>query len=250
MKNNIKIVLIALVVFIAACTKPKEVEEPATKASVNLVFGSKINGVLLEKNSIIYTNEAQLKFGASIIKYVLSNVTLTRNDNSTIVLPKIYIIDAFTPSMQSIQMADVPNGTYKKVSFNLGVEPGRNTNGTQEELFEAMNKGMIWTWATGYIFYKHEGKFINSQDSTKSLVYHLGSDSAYNATPISFPINLEVSGVAKYININFDASKMYNSPVIDFENISNRQSNFPQDSQWIKDMKANVQDAFTLGTIE
>jgi hypothetical protein len=43
---------------------------------------------------------------------------------------------------------------------------------------------------------------------------------------------------------------MYKSPVIDFTNISNRQSNFPQDSQWIKDMKANVQDAFTLGTIE
>ena len=107
-------------------------------------------------------------------------------------------------------MIDVQNVSMR---FNLGIDSARNHTGAQDGDLDPMYN-MIWTWSTGYLFMKHEGKFINTIGDTTDLQFHLGTDLAFST--INVPINMTVSGVDKTLNIEFDLNSMYDSPAIDF----------------------------------
>jgi hypothetical protein len=50
----------------------------------------------------------------------------------------------------------------------------------------------------------------------------------------------------KKVNLLFDLNKMYNSPVINFNDGPNRQSTNAADFNWINEMSSNTVDAFTF----
>jgi hypothetical protein len=154
------------------------------------------------------------------------------------------LIDQSVPS--SLELGDVviPDGHYTSLEFNLGVDSLHNHSGDQAGDLDPMY-GMIWTWNTGYIFFKHEGYFTSSTSGTEQpLIYHYGTDRAL--VPVSLPLNLHVDKNSSVINLQFDLNKLYSNPnTIVFTGNNNHQSISTSDIPWINALRANFPNAFS-----
>ncbi|MCC7029620.1 MAG: hypothetical protein IT257_04885 [Chitinophagaceae bacterium] len=216
--------------------------------NVTIHFQNTVAGQPVEYGKYNYTNAAGNIYNVSMLKYYVSNVILTTDNNEDIKLGNYDLIDAFdTQNFSVISAGLLPNAVYKSIRFNLGIDSARNHNGAQDgDLDPAYN--MIWNWNTGYLFMKHEGRFINTIGDTLDLQYHLGTDLAYST--VSVPINMTVSGSSKTLNLEFDLNSMYNSPVIDFNTGAIHHSTLASDKAWINDMIINAQDAFKFISAE
>jgi len=110
---------------------------------------------------------------------------------------------------------------------------------------------MLWNWNTGYIFFKHEGRFTNAQGEDQGLIFHFGSDIALTPVEISFPEGLHVEGVARKAFIRFDLAPLYATPhVIDFNLDNYRQSITADDRIWLANMKETIPGAFSFSRLE
>jgi hypothetical protein len=105
---------------------------------------------------------------------------------------------------------------------------------------------MIWNWNTGYIFFKHEGRFIDSLNSVKSLLFHYGTDRGF--TKIQLPLNnLVINGDTRNLQLTFDLAALYREPTpIDFNSWNNNQSLTTQEYPWIDAMRNNFSSSFSI----
>jgi hypothetical protein len=103
---------------------------------------------------------------------------------------------------------------------------------------------MIWTWNTGYIFFKHEGSFIDSNGDNMALIYHYGTDPAF--VTVDIPVNIEVKGEAVSMDVVFDLNALYGNPhEIAFEGNNAHQSTSASDVLWIQQLRENFEQSFT-----
>lgn len=236
--------VIVLAVAFTSCKKKTTPIDEVTKANVSIAFKNYISGQPVVKDQLIYTNTAGNLFSVSLLKYYVTNVVLVKSDNTEFALNNYDLIDAFDPSnFSTVEAKDVPNGNYTTLRFYFGVDKSRNHTGAQDGDLDPINN-MIWTWSTGYLFFKHEGIFVNSTNDTTQMQYHLGTDDALSTVEI--PITLGVDGKAKTLNIAFDLNNMYNNPVIDFNTKAIRHSTAADDTTWIQQMVLNTADAFSF----
>lgn len=149
-------------------------------------------------------------------KYYLSNFSLTRNDGVTVNLSGYYfLVDEKTPASKSFTI-DVPEGQYTSVSFLLGVDSARNVSGVQEGALDPVN-GMFWTWNSGYIMAKMEGKSVLSTAPLQNVTYHIGgfrqAESVLKTItfPMPAPIQMRAGSEVELV-IEADADKWFIGP--------------------------------------
>jgi hypothetical protein len=124
-----------------------------------------------------------------------------------------------------------------------------NHTGDQAGDLDPIN-GMIWSWNTGYIFFKHEGVYKDSLQQTKGLLYHYGTDKARTTIELTMQ-PLIINGNSKKVNLAFDLNSLYNTPnQLDF-NVNNvHQSTSPGDVIWIQKLRTNFSQAFSFKSVE
>jgi hypothetical protein len=61
---------------------------------------------------------------------------------------------------------------YNRISFNLGIDSMTNVSGAMGGDFDP-TKGMYWTWQSGYINFKLEGKSNACKTRNNEFHYHL-----------------------------------------------------------------------------
>ena len=210
-------------------------------AKLTIHFNHQVNGLNLLPDTLLYTNTAGNRYSVSLFKYYVSNIQLVKEDGSLVSLNNYTHIKAFDPLHCSGVAGAVPNGVYVSIKFLLGIDSGRNHTGTQDGDLDPANS-MFWSWNTGYIFFKHEGNFIDNASSVQPLMFHLGGDRARAAVEI--PIALNIAGSEKQMDLVFDLNQLYNNPIIDFNIDHFHNSTVSSDSLWIEKMKANLNDAF------
>lgn len=240
-----KILYIAFAVslFFGACKKKTTDGNTDSKGNLTIQFNNLVDGKPLVADELNYTNAAGNKYSVSLLKYYVSNVVLIKDDNTEIPLGNYDLIDGFNPTNFSTVVANgISYGNYTGMRFYLGIDKSRNHTGAQDGDLDPMYN-MIWTWSTGYLFMKHEGKFINSNNDTVNVQYHLGTDDAL--ATITVPITLDMNSANKKLNILFDLNKMYVAPVIDFNTDNIIHSTDTADATWIQNMKANAANAFS-----
>jgi hypothetical protein len=113
-------------------------------------------------------------------------------------------------------LEEVPWGQYNAVKFGMGIPPDLNTGidpasyPNDHPLSVAGSAGMFWTWASGYIFVKYEGKFAagGTGEPLEPLSYHTGTDTAYREVILDLPTLLYTGPRnLNVLNLSFDAAK-------------------------------------------
>src|SRR5690606_23191066 len=139
---------------------------------------------------------------------------LHKKDNSYLSFDIFKLVDQNRQESRTFTEKGV-QGEYDSLVFLMGIPEDRNHSGAQDGDLDP-SKGMIWTWNTGYIFYKHEGQFKDPGGNPKMLRQHYGTDNALVrvALPLS---NVKLEGKKKKITVSLDVQKIYEaSEVINF----------------------------------
>lgn len=247
-------IMAAAILLFAACKKEedKNPTQPSTGGdndSIQFVFDNKVNSmpVTIDNNALDYTNYKGNDYSISLLKYYVSRVKLHVKGSSTYETFDIFkLIDEAKPAERTFTTLSA-GGEYDSIIFYLGVPPDRNHSGAQDGDLDP-GKGMIWSWNTGYIFFKHEGKFVDSSGNQQPLRQHYGTDDAL--VSIALPVSgLSMDGNKRKVTIGFDLHKVYGMNV-DFNEDFDRQSISVADQPWIAKLKANFPSAFTVKKVE
>ncbi|MEQ8470411.1 MAG: hypothetical protein RIC35_04465 [Marinoscillum sp.] len=190
---KLPILLITSITLIASCSGGDEVDQ-TENGYFKLQFDQSVSGkstktlsAPLEEN-YPYTNSLGQPYNLTTIRYIISEVVL-EGPNGAYFEDELlvsrdetkgyYLIDESDIPSQSINLENIPPGTYNKVSFTLGVNEDGVEQGTGIFL-----SGMFWTWNSGYIALKVEGQspdspgeaFGDSIEETNpfGFAYHIG----------------------------------------------------------------------------
>ncbi len=247
MKSSSILFLFGVLLFAGSCKQPVKPVPLSPTGNVTINFLNQVNGAGIVQGVMSHTNTSGNIYSVDLLKYYISNTILVKDDGTEFKLNNYDLIDAFDANFSNVIAANVPNGHYTSMKFMMGVDSARNHTGAQDgDLDPAYN--MIWTWSTGYIFFKHEGTFKNAADSNQVLQFHLGTDKGLSTMQI--PIALTVEGNNRNMNIVFDLNKMYNSPAIEFNADNFHMSSVASDDPWIANMVANTNDVFSFKNVE
>lgn len=221
----------------------------ATNGKVAVTFTNEIDGQALATTGTWYTNPNGNPYNLSLLKYYVTNFTLVKEDGSEKNFKTYKLIDGADASTGKFTLDSVANGNYAAVKFYLGVDSTRNHTGAQEGDLDPI-QGMIWTWSTGYIFFKHEGHYKDASGTAKPLLLHLGTDAALAS--ITIPVTkFEVKGNTRSLFLKLNLNSLYASPnTVDFNVDNSRMSTASGDRPWIANMVANAADAFTFDKIQ
>ncbi len=226
MKTIIKFATIALLIGFVSCKKDTKEPEPtpeptpvATTGSLKIQLEHLVDTVPLVLNQN-YRNPKLDTFKVTKLKYYISNIVITKNDNSTFVESESYhLVDVSNTASTVLTLTNVPIASYKSISFMLGVDSARSASGAQTGDL-AQSNGMYWMWASGYIMFKLEGTSPQSGASNKALTYHIGGFSGVNKTQRNFNFNFgsptaNVSaGTTPLVHLAVDINEFFKNPVL------------------------------------
>ena len=186
--KKVKLTIVAAATLILGLTSCKKEETtpttttPTGNGTVNIEFAHKYgmmneNNFELEKEFIHPMKKDTMYF--SKFKYFFTNVRLKKADGTYWTETESYhLIDLAKPSSLSLSLANVPAGDYTSLEYTLGVDSARNVSGAQTGDLATTND-MYWSWKSGYIMLKAEGKYLDTAKQ-KTFVFHLGGFSGAN----------------------------------------------------------------------
>lgn len=210
---------------------------------VRFEFENYVDAAPLQLGPLSFSNQAGNVYSIDLLKYYISNVRFFNQGSEVYAAPNYELIDAAVPTSLNFDMP-VPIGSFDEVRFLLGVDSARNYSGAQNGELDPVY-GMFWDWSTGYIYFKHEGQFIDSTGATQPLVYHFGALPALREHPFS-AVFAVAAGQTRTIRFRFNLNKLYRAPnIVDFNgnNIHSGGAN------WITTIRENFQDAFQVISI-
>lgn len=184
------ILFLTAVVLIGACKK--EQQSPPRPLALQLSHYFEANPLQL---NLAQTNAHGEAFTPTAFKYYLSGFSLITADGMEITLPESYfLVDEKETASKRIGLS-VAGNTFKGIKFWIGVDSARNVSGVQEGALDPAN-GMFWTWSTGYIMAKLEGKSPVSKAPLNNVTFHIGgfrtTDNSLRQVSLNFPTNLNL----------------------------------------------------------
>jgi hypothetical protein len=119
-------------------------------------------------------------------RFFISNIRLV-GDSGYHAEPESYHLARFDNEQGTtvINLRDIPRGSYSRLEFGIGVDPGANGSITVAGDLDP-NSRMAWSWDVGYKFVLFEGVLI-LDEARYPLVYHVGFDENYKT--VSLPID-------------------------------------------------------------
>ncbi len=176
-KNQITFVLFLglMVSQLTSCKKktptPAVVETGTVTINLNHKWGT-ANGSDFKLDTTLVQPDTGDSLNFTTLEYYVSNFKLKKSDGTWWVHPDSYfLVDLSNPGSLSLNLTNVPLGTYTDVNFTMGVDSLHNVSGAQGGALSTTNL-MFWSWNSGYIMLKVEGISNNSQ--TGSFAFHLG----------------------------------------------------------------------------
>jgi hypothetical protein len=192
----------------AGCSKEKSDENGNNTMTIK--FQLIANGEPL-KTGVDYFNGSGEHYSVSTFKFYISQVALANTVTSagTSEAESYHLVDLNTPTSQELKVP-LKAGKYNQLVFSVGVDSLRNVSGAQTGALDPAN-ALFWTWNSGYIFAKLEGKSPASPATAQSFVYHIGGfrtgANAIRTVTLSFPGNqIVVLGGGKSTEIIIDVN--------------------------------------------
>ncbi|MFN4122148.1 MAG: MbnP family protein [Flavobacteriales bacterium] len=184
-------VFISLAFLINSCEKDKPLPQPVieeTDGFIELEFIGKMNGLPLQGYTVFENANGQ-RSTIENFKFYLGEISLRNEQNEVVKLRDVAFFDMLNG--KNSMRVKLPQGIYSHLNYHVGVPD--EMNGTNNPTFSAavyeqehplsIFNGMYWTWATGYIFLKIEGKIDTSsaqnQTPLRNYFYHVGMQEFY-----------------------------------------------------------------------
>jgi hypothetical protein len=216
MKKFVFVLFLAIFSLLITSCDPKEPEE-VKPAVLTVKIDSKWGSNPFEVQQV-YTDNYGNRVRVDNFQSYISMLTLMKSDGSEVLLKDFHLqnfMDATTLTFE------VPVGTYTGVRFGVGVPATYNMHvdpagyPNSHPLSVAGSQGMFWTWNTGYIFTKFEGKAdttgTEGTDLLHSYSFHTGDNEGFTEY-LSTSENIEMkAGVTTAMGINFHVDQIYGS---------------------------------------
>lgn len=136
---------------------------------IQLNFGNE----QLKLNTVLQLNETKTTT-VNMVKFYIHAICFLKNDK---VISKpdtaYYLIDASKPESLIIPINSHDKFYFDEIQLKLGVDSSMNVAGAMPGDLDPMN-GMYWTWQSGYINLKLEGKSDVCKNLKKEFQFHLG----------------------------------------------------------------------------
>lgn len=216
----------AVIAMLASCSKKDDNNNnPTPNGKVKLEFFNTVGGNNLNLNNQWYTNANGDSFTVSRFNYYISNISLKAANGATYTEQDSYhLVQQEVAGSMSFDMSNIPNGTYSSISFTIGVDSLHNVTGAQSGALDPVN-GMFWSWNTGYIMLKFEGKSPKSTQPDNMLMFHCGGFSGANnvlkTVTLNFPQPIQVNTSTPHVHLQADILQLFASPnKIDFSTLN------------------------------
>jgi hypothetical protein len=234
MKNTL-LLITAFALTFSSCKKDEPIE---TNLKVN--FSQTVDGFLLEKDNIQYTNVEGQNYSVKKLWYIISDITL-HSDEGENVIKDYHFIDISNPSTLSFTINDLEDGNYTSISYIMGLDSTKNISNLYVN--EAFHTTMFWPemMGGGYHYMKLEGNFTN--DTTFYNTHTggtMGMDYSFTQNNVISLITdektLDVS-----LSINMEIKNWYQNP----NTISLTTDGIMGDSNKQMQLKQNGADVFS-----
>lgn len=186
-----KLIQLNVIAIVLLCCMGFKSKPPAKESHLLFRFHNMADSLPLKfyDSLNVYHNANGDDYYVTTFKYYISNISLISVKGDTVAIPESYLLVNAADSLTlNQQLAAVPAGKYKGISFTIGVDSARNFSGAQTGSLDP-SKGMFWTWKSGYIFVKMEGVSSKSTNKKNRLVFHIGGVSAPDNTIRTFTQN-------------------------------------------------------------
>lgn len=210
-KSAIACTLISCVLFFSCKKEENNVSPQTPTQALSIHCHSKLAGkTIVAGQSLSDSLGRQFKF--DVFRFYLSNITLIKADKSEVKINKSILI---TEVADDIQLGTIPAAEYVSVRFTVGLDSITNHSDISArpsgDALGIQNPAMHWSWNSGYIFLKVEGRVDstaagNSQPN-KSFLFHIGLDK--NAKVLSKSISAPAGGLALELHTNIDYAKLF-----------------------------------------
>jgi hypothetical protein len=205
-----KIKLVTLVVLFA--NSILFAQENYLKIEINPFFKTKV----LEKNSwYVSKNNDSLQF--TKIKFYLTDFKiLTKEGKIKQLQNSDFLVGIFNGESKSILLENVSYKTGDQLLFNIGVNEKMNTSGALSGALDPAN-GMYWSWQSGYINFKIEGKSPSCSTRKNKFQFHIGGYKKPFAATRSKSVTI-ANAINNVLIIDFDIATLFDS--IDISNLN------------------------------
>ena len=182
------------------------------KIEINPFFKTKV----LEKNSwYVSKNNDSLQF--SKIKFYLTDFKILTKEGKIKQLPNSdFLVAIFNGESSSILLENVSYKTGDQLLFNIGVNEKMNTSGALSGALDPAN-GMYWSWQSGYINFKIEGKSPSCSTRKNKFQFHIGGYKKPFAATRSKSVTI-TNAINNVLIIDFDIATLFDS--IDISNLN------------------------------
>jgi len=194
MKKSVYFVLttfIGLGILLSSSCEKKPIggsQEPAGKLKFN--FEHYVDGSPVVINAMNYTNAAGNQYLIYEAQYFVTDMVIYKHDGSSKMIKDwtdYHYVDTNIPSTFLWEVYDsIPIGEYDSIAFHFGFTDSKNISYMFSNIPE---KNMIWTEPDGggYHYMKINGKWLDTNNSTRGFAFHLGRGQHYNASGLPIP---------------------------------------------------------------
>ena len=139
----------------------------------DIVFAPVFNGQVLE-NGRAYPLEGGDSIQVEVLRFYVSRLRFLRKGKVVFVLPeKYHLIDRSDSASLSVAWASHKALSFDALAFELGVDSLTQAVGVHGDALDPVH-GMYWSWQSGYIHVKIEGKASAVRVRNGAFQYHLG----------------------------------------------------------------------------
>ncbi len=161
----LRFLLIFVCGFLAQIAKAQKI-----RVAIQHTFGNELM-VLGEEG---FRSETDTTLKISELKYYISNVSFYKKGTCIFAEPNSYrLLDVATCNPCTLEVASPKKIKYDEMRFTLGIDSATNVSGAMGGDLDP-TKGMYWTWQSGYINLKMEGKTKDNNKQSKEFQLHLG----------------------------------------------------------------------------
>jgi hypothetical protein len=207
-----------VVMFIASaimsCEKEPVIECPEAGTEVRFACLGTFDGAVIHPDSI-YRNFENYPIKIEKVNFFMSDIHFNELDTLKLSNPFLYRKNQ-DESINTFKHLLYDFGDFSSMSFKVGVsqptnssDPTTYSEGSHFSLYHAGD--MHWSWNTGYIFLKIEGRYDTipgSMDTPLNFAWHIGNDVNLDSVTFNQPFSIEANKL-NTINLRYDIAKVF-----------------------------------------